>query len=773
MVKLLQVLSRFYAHESCGQCTPCREGTDWMNRILQRIAGGQGHAGGPRDAARPARRHPRQHDLRARRRGVDARRELPEEVRPRVRALRARRTLDARRAPHRMTVKLIIDQREDRGPRGRDGAAGRARHGIEIPHFCYHDKLSIAGNCRMCLVKVNGLRQAAAGLQRRRRAEDERRDERRGRAAGAHGTCCSSSCSTTRRLRHLRQGRRVPAAGVPAPLRPGRVAIAREPSTTSASCTTSRRASSLDNERCILCSRCVRFTREVSGSNALGIVERGHHVVRRGGGREPFDDPYSDNVIDLCPVGALLSQGLPLRVPRLVPASRCARSAPAAPAAAACRSGGARRSASCACRARPRNEAYRITAFENPEINGPWLCNKGFDQHKWMARERLRAAARRRPCRPPSTRRWPRRRRLLGAARRPAVLVSSHASNEELDALRGRCRRASTAYVHGDHVPVDGRGRRGRAADPRRQEPEPPRRRGALRRARVRRGRRPRPRARVGRGEATAAARRDAVDPPDAVRHAADASPAAVVIPISTTFERAGSFTNFEGKRNAFEPVFDEARARRARGGRLRGGSRHDAGPRRPRPLHRLRARVPARARDDLHLGRAQAVGGDVRPHRRQPRLPAPPVHAGEARLAWGLFHGLADGAKMLLKENFTPATYDRFCYNLAPWLAAVPVLLVFAVVPFGGDVSRAGSSTRDPRARGVLRRPQLPACRSPSLDAGILFVLAISGIGILGTMLAGWSSNNKFSMLGAARARVADDLVRARDGARADRAWS
>ena len=42
MVRLLQVLSRFYAHESCGQCTPCREGTDWMNRILERVIAGQG-----------------------------------------------------------------------------------------------------------------------------------------------------------------------------------------------------------------------------------------------------------------------------------------------------------------------------------------------------------------------------------------------------------------------------------------------------------------------------------------------------------------------------------------------------------------------------------------------------------------------------------------------------------------------------------------------------------------------------------------------------------
>ena len=49
--------------------------------------------------------------------------------------------------------------------------------------------------------------------------------------------------------------------------------------------------------------------------------------------------------------------------------------------------------------------------------------------------------------------------------------------------------------------------------------------------------------------------------------------------------------------------------------------------------------------------------------------------------VAWGLFHGIADGGKLLLKENFTPLTYDRLCYNLAPWLAAVPVLLVLSVV--------------------------------------------------------------------------------------------
>lgn len=126
-----------------------------------------------------------------------------------------------------------------------------------------------------------------------------------------------------------------------------------------------------------------------------------------------------------------------------------------------------------------------------------------------------------------------------------------------------------------------------------------------------------------------------------------------------------------------------------------------------------------------------------------------------QVKLIWmGLFHGLADGAKMILKENFTPATYDRFCYHLAPWLVAVPVLLVFAVVPFGGSISPGQLFSADtfPTLAAFFGDASYPMQIAP-MDAGILVVLAISGFSILGTMLAGWSSNNKYSMLGAARA--------------------
>ena len=115
----------------------------------------------------------------------------------------------------------------------------------------------------------------------------------------------------------------------------------------------------------------------------------------------------------------------------------------------------------------------------------------------------------------------------------------------------------------------------------------------------------------------------------------------------------------------------------------------------------------------------------------------------------WGLFHGIADGLKMMLKENFQPRTYDRIAYAIAPWVVFTPVLLVFAVVPFGGtlDPGRLFPALAD-WFHGRTYPMQIAR-----LDAGLLVVFAFSGLTIIGTMLAGWSSANKFSLLGGLRA--------------------
>ena len=121
-----------------------------------------------------------------------------------------------------------------------------------------------------------------------------------------------------------------------------------------------------------------------------------------------------------------------------------------------------------------------------------------------------------------------------------------------------------------------------------------------------------------------------------------------------------------------------------------------------------------------------------------------------QIKLVWlGLFHGIADGIKMLVKEDFKPDSYDRVAYAVAPWVVFTPVLLVCAVVPFGGLLNPG------------LRFPSVAdwfggrtyAMQIATLDAGLLIVFAFGGMTIIGSMLAGWSSNNKFSLLGGLRA--------------------
>jgi len=118
----------------------------------------------------------------------------------------------------------------------------------------------------------------------------------------------------------------------------------------------------------------------------------------------------------------------------------------------------------------------------------------------------------------------------------------------------------------------------------------------------------------------------------------------------------------------------------------------------------------------------------------------------------WGLFHGLADGMKMLLKEDWRPRTHDRLAYAIAPWVAFAPVLLVFAVIPFGGTLRPAELFSALPAVAEWFGDRSYPL-QIATLDAGLLVVFAFGGLAVIGAMLAGWSSDNKFSLLGALRA--------------------
>jgi NADH-quinone oxidoreductase subunit H len=94
----------------------------------------------------------------------------------------------------------------------------------------------------------------------------------------------------------------------------------------------------------------------------------------------------------------------------------------------------------------------------------------------------------------------------------------------------------------------------------------------------------------------------------------------------------------------------------------------------------------------------------------------------------FGIFQPVADALKVLLKEDIVPAKGDKIVHWLAPVVAFVPVVMIFAVVPFQGGAILA------------------------DLNIGILYIVAISSVATVGVFMAGWASNNKYSLIGAMR---------------------
>lgn len=103
----------------------------------------------------------------------------------------------------------------------------------------------------------------------------------------------------------------------------------------------------------------------------------------------------------------------------------------------------------------------------------------------------------------------------------------------------------------------------------------------------------------------------------------------------------------------------------------------------------------------------------------------------------YGLLQPLADTIKMLTKEDVVPEAADRVIFLLAPAVVAAEALLIFAVVPFGRDTMLFG-----------MKVPMVIA----DLNIGLLYVFALSSLGVYGVALGGWSSNSKYSLLGGIR---------------------
>ncbi len=263
----------------------------------------------------------------------------------------------------------------------------------DVPHYCYHPKLPIAGNCRMCLVEFGT---PALGPDRKPVLNPD------GTAKIAKSPRPAIACATpispgmeiynnTPTVKQMREGV-LEFLLINHPLDCPICDQAGECKLQEYSVDYGQSASRfaeakvhkpkavdlgprimLDDERCILCTRCVRFTRDVAGDDKLGIVNRGSYNTIAAYPGTQFDNNYTLNTVDICPVGALTSKDFrfQMRVWFLKETKSLCNS---------CGTG-------CNVLVSSREEKmYRYTPRENDAVNGPWMCDAGRLNYKWVGR---------------------------------------------------------------------------------------------------------------------------------------------------------------------------------------------------------------------------------------------------------------------------------------------------------------------------------------------------------------------------------------------------
>ena len=264
----------------------------------------------------------------------------------------------------------------------------------DVPHYCYHPKLPIAGNCRMCLVEFGT---QALGPDRKPifNPDGTPKIAKSPRPAIGCATPVSPGMeiyTSTPGVKAMREGV-LESLLINHPLDCPICDQAGECKLQEYSVDYGQSASRfveakvhkpkavdlgprimLDAERCILCTRCIRFTKDVAGDDALGIVNRGSFNTIATFPGLPFDNNYTLNTVDICPVGALTSKDFrfQMRVWFLKETKSVCTS---------CATG-------CNVLISSREErVYRYTPRDNDAVNGPWMCDAGRLNYKWIHRE--------------------------------------------------------------------------------------------------------------------------------------------------------------------------------------------------------------------------------------------------------------------------------------------------------------------------------------------------------------------------------------------------
>jgi NADH-quinone oxidoreductase subunit G len=252
---------------------------------------------------------------------------------------------------------------------------GLLMNGVDVPHYCWHPKLPVDGSCRLCQVEIEGMpklqiacntpvREGMAVRTRGQRVEQAR--------AGVMellllnhpldcpicdqaGECKLQDYAFDYGLKHARTDD---------PRRPAKKSVRLGPTIV------------FDQERCILCRRCVRFCREIPKTGELGVFQRGDESLLELFPGSELNNPYSMNVADICPVGALTTEDFRFKI-------RVWFLDDVASICNGCSSG-------CNIWAsRSSNRVYRYLPRRNDHVNDTWICDRGRLSYKELRENRL------------------------------------------------------------------------------------------------------------------------------------------------------------------------------------------------------------------------------------------------------------------------------------------------------------------------------------------------------------------------------------------------
>jgi NADH-quinone oxidoreductase subunit G len=275
--------------------------------------------------------------------------------------------------------KFTLNDREIEATPGETIIHAALRHGIEIPHYCYHPDLPIDGNCRMCLVdveKMPKLTPACTTVVSEGMAVRSNNERVKQAVRGVlefllinHPVDCPV-CDQAGECRlqdyYMVYGLHTSEIPLELKVRKKKVVDLGEMVV-------------LDQERCVLCSRCIRFCDHVTGTGELQFFGRGDHVAIGTFENRPIENPYSGNVVDICPVGALTSKDFRFKCRVWFLHSTDS-------ICTGCSTG-------CSVRIDHRDGTiFRLLPRRNVEVNKSWLCDEGrLSFHRLNDKPRLNA----------------------------------------------------------------------------------------------------------------------------------------------------------------------------------------------------------------------------------------------------------------------------------------------------------------------------------------------------------------------------------------------